>query len=161
MVREYALERTQVVPAGPPQVFDYFSDPLNLERITPNWLRFRIVEAPERLERGSVLVYRLRLFGLAIQWRTLITDWRPPRSFSDTQVSGPYPLWEHTHRLSPFDGGTEIYDHVRYRVPGGPLAPIVHRIVGRWLDGIFDYRRARVEEIFSGGTSTSKDVLGA
>ncbi len=46
------------------------------------------------------------------------------------------------------DGGTEIYDHVRYRVPGGMLAPLVQRpFVGRWLDEIFDYRAARLEEI--------------
>jgi ligand-binding SRPBCC domain-containing protein len=145
---EYALERSQVVPVSPSEAFTFFADPLNLEAITPPWLRFRIVEAPERLERGSHLRYRLRIFGVPICWRTEIVDWRPPRSFTDLQLSGPYPLWEHTHRLSPAPGGTEIYDLVRYRLHGGPLAPFVQRLaVGRWLDEIFDHRAGRMREL--------------
>ncbi len=130
------------------EAFAFFADPRNLEAITPPWLRFRIVEAPARLERGAQLHYRLRLFGVPIRWRTRIVDWRPPRSFTDLQLSGPYPLWEHTHRLSPAGGGTEIFDFVRYRLPGGALAPLVQRLaVGRWLDDIFDYRAKRICEL--------------
>jgi ligand-binding SRPBCC domain-containing protein len=144
---EFTLERTQVVPVALDEAFEFFSDPRNLEAITPSWLHFGIVEAPERLERGAVIRYRLRLFGVPLRWRAKIADWNPPRSFRDVQVAGPYLLWEHAHRLSPAPGGTEIYDHVRYRVPGGPLAPLVQRLVARWLDGIFDYRARRLGEI--------------
>ncbi len=147
---EYALERRQVFPVSLDEAFSFFADPLNLEAITPPWLRFRIVEAPERLDRGSHLRYRLRLFGVPIRWRTEIVDWSPPRSFTDLQVSGPYPFWEHTHRLSPADGGTEVYDHVRYRLHGGVAAPLVQLLaVGRWLDEIFDYRATRMRELLA------------
>ena len=65
-------------------------------------------------------------------------------------MAGPYPLWEHTHRLTAVAAGTEIFDHVRYRLPGGPLAPLVRRIaVARWLDEIFDYRAARLRELLA------------
>ena len=142
------LERAQVVPRTPAETFAFFADPWNLEAITPPWLSFRIVEAPAELVRGSLLVYRLRLFGVPIRWRTLIADWRPPRTFTDVQLAGPYPLWEHTHRLSRVAGGTEIHDHVRYRLPGGPLAPLLHRAaVGGWLDEIFDYRAERLRTL--------------
>jgi len=147
---EYALERTQVAPVGLDEAFAFFADPANLEAITPPWLRFSILEAPERLERGSRLRYRLRLFGWPIRWQTEIVEWRPRRSFTDVQVAGPYPFWEHTHRLSPAKGGTEIHDHIRYGVPGGPLAPLVQlALVGRWLDEIFDYRAERMREILA------------
>jgi ligand-binding SRPBCC domain-containing protein len=145
--REYALERTQIVPRPPEETFAFFGDARNLEAITPGWLRFRIVEAPDRLGRGSLLRYRLRLFGVPISWRTEIADWRPPLSFTDRQVAGPYPLWEHTHSFAAVPGGTEVHDHVRYRVPGGPLAPVVQLVVARWLDGIFDYRARRLAEL--------------
>lgn len=139
--RDFSLERSQFVPRSLDETFAFFADPLNLESITPDWLRFRIVEAPERLARGSLLRYRLRLFGVPIGWRTEITDWQPPRAFTDTQLAGPYRLWVHTHRFTRTEGGTEIYDHVRYRLPGGPLAAPVHRLVVRgWLDDIFDFR---------------------
>lgn len=74
MTRTYTLERTQVVPVGIDDAFAFFADAGNLERITPSWLRFRIVEAPERLERGAVIRYRLGLFGLPIGWRTEIVE---------------------------------------------------------------------------------------
>ena len=145
---ECALEWTQAVSVPVEEAFAFFANPWNLEAITPPWLRFRIVEAPARLERGSHLRYRLRLFGVPVRWHTEIVDWRPPRSFTDLQLSGPYPLWEHTHRLSPVPGGTEIYDLVRYRTPGGPLAPLVRRVaVRRWLDEIFAYRAERLREL--------------
>ena len=147
------LERTQTVAQPLAATFAFFSDPANLEAITPAWLRFRILEAPAELRRGSLLRYRLRLFGVPIAWLTEITDWRPPRTFTDTQLAGPYRLWVHTHRLNAVAGGTEIYDHVRYRLPGGPLAPLVHRaLVHRWLNEIFDYRASRLAELLDGGT---------
>lgn len=37
---------------------------------------------------------------------------------------------------------------LRYRVPGGPLAPV--RTVERWLREIFDYRHARLRELLGG-----------
>ena len=48
------------------------------------------------------------------------------------------------------DGGTEIYDHVRYRVPGGALAPLAHRLLVRpSLDRIFDFRAAKLRELLA------------
>ena len=126
--------------------FAFFADPRNLEAITPPWLRFRILEAPRKLERGSLLVYRLRLFGVPVHWRTEIAEWRPPLGFTDVQLAGPYRRWEHTHRLRRVDGGTEIYDHVVYRLPYEPLAGLLApATVRRWLRAIFDYRARRIE----------------
>jgi ligand-binding SRPBCC domain-containing protein len=169
--REFTLERMQVIARPPADVFAFFSDPTNLEAITPAWLRFRILEAPEWLTRGSLLRYGLRLFGIPFSWRTEIVEWRPPRTFTDIQLSGPYPLWEHAHRFTPVAGGTEVFDHVRYRVPGSPLASLVQRaFVGRWLDEIFDYRAKRLAALLEsgdahaslrGGTSVSNEASGA
>jgi ligand-binding SRPBCC domain-containing protein len=147
--RDRVLERSQVVPVDIDEAFAFFADARNLEAITPRWLQFRIVEAPSMLERGSLLVYRLRLFGVPIRWRTEIAEWRPPFGFTDVQLAGPYPLWEHTHRFAPVAGGTEIHDHVRYRLPGGPLAPLAAPLVRGWLDAIFDYRRDRLASLLA------------
>jgi ligand-binding SRPBCC domain-containing protein len=149
-VTAFALQRTQLIARPLEDTFAFFADPWNLEAITPPWLRFSIVEAPRALRRGSRLDYRLRLFGVPIRWHTEIAAWVPPRSFTDVQLSGPYPLWEHTHRFRAVRGGTEMHDHVRYRVPGGPLAPLVRRLaVAVWLDRIFDYRADRLRQLLA------------
>jgi ligand-binding SRPBCC domain-containing protein len=139
------LERTQLIRRPLDRTFRFFSEPENLQAITPPWLHFRILEAPTRLELGSRLRYRLRLYGVPVGWLTEISAWHPPRSFTDRQLRGPYLLWEHTHRFTPVANGTEIYDNVRYAIPGGPFAPTgtVRRLVGE----IFDYRADRLREL--------------
>ena len=142
---DHVLERTQVVPVAIEDAFAFFADARNLERITPPWLRFRIVEAPEELAAGARLRYRLTLFGIPIRWRTEIVAWNPPRGFVDVQRRGPFLLWEHSHRLTAVEGGTEIYDHVRYRLFLGPVGGVVRRLLVRgWVEGIFDYRAREV-----------------
>ena len=136
------------MPVGIDEAFAFFAEARNLEAITPPWLRFRIVEAPETLEPGSLLVYRLKLFGLPIRWRTEIAEWRPPFSFTDVQLEGPYRRWEHTHRLEAVPGGTEIHDRVVYRLPFEPLAALLAPVtVKRWLAAIFAYRARRIEAL--------------
>jgi hypothetical protein len=139
--RDRQLERTQVVAAPLEEAWAFFADPRNLEAITPPWLRFRIVDAPDRLERGSLLRYRLALFGVPIGWRTEITQWTPPRTFVDEQVAGPYRLWVHAHRLTAVGARTEVHDHVRWRSPGASW------LVARCVDAIFDFRAERLREL--------------
>jgi ligand-binding SRPBCC domain-containing protein len=145
----FDLVRTQVVAAPLDDAFAFYADPGNLEAITPPWLGFEIVDAPAELRQGSLLQYRLRLFGIPIRWLTEISSWTPPRGFTDTQLHGPYLEWIHAHRLSTVEGGTEIHDHVRYRVPGGALADRL--VVRGLLERIFDYRAARTAELLSNG----------
>lgn len=143
----HELSRTQVVPLPLEEAFAFYASPRNLEAITPAWLRFEIVEAPEMLSRGARLRYRLRLGRVRVSWLTEIVEWTPPRGFVDTQLRGPYREWVHAHRLTAVPGGTEIHDSVRYRVPGGPLAPLVHLAVRPALDAIFDHRARRTAEL--------------
>ena len=146
MIPDRVLERSQVVPVDVDEAFAFYADAWNLEAITPPWLRFRILEAPRALERGSLLVYRLRLFGLPIRWSTEIVEWRPPFGFTDVQLTGPYRRWEHTHQLKRVDGGTEIRDHVVYRLPYEPFTGVLAPVTVRpWLTAIFDYRARQTE----------------
>ena len=146
-MRESVIQRTQQVASPIEQAFAFFADPHNLAAITPPWLGFRIVAAPPSVEAGALIRYRLRIKRVPVRWLTAITDWQPPRSFTDVQLAGPYRAWEHTHRLTPLAFGTQIYDHVRYRLPGGPLALLSDRFVRPLLEEIFDYRAKRIEAL--------------
>jgi ligand-binding SRPBCC domain-containing protein len=164
LILDRVVERSQRVPVDIDQAFAFFADAGNLEAITPPWLRFRILEAPRTLKRGSLLVYRLRLLGVPIRWRTEIVEWRPPFGFTDVQLSGPYRRWEHTHRLSQLDHGTEIYDHVLYRLPYEPLTGLLAPVTVRpWLSAIFDYRARQTEAYlrFEDRSSSVVDVDGS
>lgn len=144
------LERVTRITADPEEVFGFFADPRNLERITPRWLGFEIVDAPGRtLRRGDRIVYRIRLFGARLTWVTRIVSWNEGRSFEDLQERGPYAYWLHLHEFARETGGVRMTDRVEYRLPLGTLG----QFVGGWwvrrrLDEIFDYRQRVIEEIF-------------
>jgi ligand-binding SRPBCC domain-containing protein len=137
----YVLEREQILPAGPEDVFPFFAEARNLERITPPWLRFKVLSAPDPLFEGALIEYRLRLHGVPIRWLTRIQEWAPPRRFVDVQLSGPYAHWHHTHAFEAHADGTRMRDTVRYALPLGPLGALAHRaFVRRDVERIFDYR---------------------
>ncbi len=150
---EYTLAREQWVPQPVQEVFPFFEDPYNLALITPGWLDFRVLSMqPREVRPGTVITYRLRWLGIPYRWRTRISEWVPNRRFVDLQTSGPYVLWHHTHTFEECSGGTLLRDHVRYRLPFGPLGVLAHAIVvRRQLDEIFDYRRQKIATLFAGG----------
>jgi len=94
----HVLERTQVIDKPLAEVFPFFADAANLQRITPKFLHFRII-TPGSIEMrvGTRIDYELSLFGVPLRWRTRITEFVPGVRFVDEQESGPYALWRHTH----------------------------------------------------------------
>lgn len=145
----FMLQREQTIPRPIEDVFAFFADVNNLERITPSWLAFRILSRqPIALRSGARILYRLRWHGFPLLWLTEIQSWNPPIEFVDVQAQGPYRLWHHTHRFEPVDGGTLMRDLVRYALPFGLLGRLAHAwLVRSDLKAIFDYRAGKVSDI--------------
>jgi uncharacterized protein (TIGR01777 family) len=146
----HRLETQQFLARPLADVFQFFCDPHNLERITPETLNFKIetISSPA-IHAGTTITYRLRLHGVPFRWKTLIKEWEPGRYFIDTQEKGPYAVWHHTHRFHEVPGGTLMTDEVKYQVPLGWLGestalPLVRSEVRK----IFQHRRAVIDRIF-------------
>jgi ligand-binding SRPBCC domain-containing protein len=139
------LQREQLVPRPVEEVFAFFGEARNLERITPPWLRFQ-VSTPEPIEMGpgTLIDYRLRLRGIPLRWTSRIEEWEPGRAFVDRQVRGPYRVWHHRHTFEPVDGGTLVRDEVHYALPLGRLGAIALPLVRSDLRRIFDHRHRAV-----------------
>jgi ligand-binding SRPBCC domain-containing protein len=152
-MRVHTLERAQHLPGGPEEVFPFFADAHNLERITPPWLGFRVLTPePVEMRAGALIDYRLELHRVSVRWHTEIVLWDPPHRFVDVQRSGPYVLWHHTHTFEPAgDAGTLMRDVVRYALPLGPLGWLAGRaFVERDLERIFSFRHREVARVFGG-----------
>jgi len=147
----YVLERRQTVTRPRGEVFAFFADAANLERLTPGSMHFHILTPlPIAMRAGAVIDYRIALFGVPLRWRTLIEAFEPDDRFIDVQTSGPYAVWRHTHTFADAPGGgTIVSDHVEYALPFGPLGRAVHALfVRRQLRGIFDFRQKVIAGLF-------------
>lgn len=146
-MKTHHFQTEQWLPQPLERVFKFFADPRNLEQITPPWLSFEILTGPDiKIERGTLLDYRLRLRGIPLRWQSEIAVWEPPHRFVDRQTKGPYTLWVHEHRFAENNTGMTIRDRVEYAVPGGSL---IHKfVVAPDLEKIFGYRRRILGEIF-------------
>jgi ligand-binding SRPBCC domain-containing protein len=147
---QWRLRCSQWVPHRVDTVFPFFASVQNLERLTPDFLHFRIRRAPdEALRAGSTIDYRLRLHGVPVWWRTVIDEWAPGRRFVDRQVRGPFRRWYHVHEFETDGAGTLIVDTVDFDLY---CRPLFHTPALGWIESdlrsIFDHRHREIATVF-------------
>ncbi len=153
-MRTFHFQREITVARTLDDVFAFFSDPHNLEALTPPWLHFRIESlSTPTVGVGTEIHYALKLRGIPIRWTSRIPVWEPPRRFVDEQIRGPYRLWRHLHTFEARGEGTLVRDQVEYAPLGGWLADRL--IVRRDLERIFDYRQARLTDLLDTRTASA------
>lgn len=145
----YILNAECVVPASLDEVFEFYSNAMNLEKLTPPWMNFKVVSKPPiDMHEGRLIDYKLTVMGLPLRWQSKITVWEPKHRFMDIQTRGPYKYWEHEHTFEEVSEGVRVRDEVQYGVPGGV---IVHRLKVRPdIEKIFAYREQKQKEMFGG-----------
>jgi ligand-binding SRPBCC domain-containing protein len=140
------------LPLPRDQVFAFFAEATNLQRITPPELGFEIVTPhPIDLREGTHIEYRLHLFGLPFAWQSEIQRWHPPEAFVDVQRHGPYKLWVHTHRFREEQSVTIIEDEVQYALPYWPVGELAYPLVRLQLARIFRYRQQAIRRYLVDG----------
>ncbi|MDZ7778754.1 MAG: SRPBCC family protein [Gemmatimonadota bacterium] len=147
----HLLRAVTVLDRPRDEVFPFFAAAQNLERITPEALRFRMLTpAPIRMRTGARIDYEIRLNGIPFRWRTEISVWDPPYGFTDTQIRGPYHTWAHRHLFENVGHGrTRMTDEVRYRLPGWPLGEVALPFVRHQLRKIFEHRNRVIRELLA------------
>lgn len=149
----YYLHAEQLLPVDIQTAWGFFSSPNNLALITPPEMDF-ITLTPmadgAEIYTGMLIDYTVKpLFGIPMRWQTGIKTVEKPNRFVDTQLKGPYRLWEHTHIFTQTDNGVLMKDEVKYQLPFGPLGGLAHALlVRKKLQALFSYRKAAIERIF-------------
>jgi len=148
----YTLHRKQFLPISIEEAWVFFSSPLNLSKITPPYMNFKIVsnfKKDESIKEGTLIEYRISpIFKIPLKWITIISKAEAPYCFIDKQKKGPYSFWEHTHTFKEAPGGIVMTDEINYSLPFGKLGIIVHNLlVKRQLDRVFEYRKNILKDL--------------
>lgn len=147
----YQIKRTQFVKTDLATCWDFFSSPNNLQVITPDYMGFKVLTSvPDKMYEGLMIAYKVSpLMKIPLNWVTEIKYVHDAQFFVDEQRTGPYKMWHHEHHFKAVEGGVEMTDIVSYELPLGFLGRFTHWLfVRKQLEGIFEYRFKKVDELF-------------
>jgi len=151
-MKKYELYRETTLPITMLEAWDFFSNPVNLSKITPEEMSFKVVskDLPNQIYNGLIIEYVVKpLAGIPLKWVSQISSVNAPYMFVDEQLKGPYAYWHHEHTFEEKNGQVLMIDKVTYSVPFGIFGQLANRlIVKSKLDEIFDYRTKIILEIF-------------
>jgi ligand-binding SRPBCC domain-containing protein len=151
-MKVYKVEYKQLIKAPIQEVWDFFSAPANLSKITPPQMNFKIIDMQgDKMFAGQIIRYRVTVLPLVrVGWTTEITEVENGLTFVDEQRKGPYRLWRHRHTFRETAGGVEMTDVVEYAIPFGLMGRLANFLfVAREVKRIFAYRFEVVEKLFN------------
>lgn len=154
----YVLKTKQKLPISITDAWDFFSNPENLNKITPKNMDFKITsginddsENPlQKMFPGMIIIYTVKpVLNIPLTWVTEITQMSEPNYFIDEQRFGPYKFWHHKHFFKEIKEGVEMFDVVHYKIKFGLLGTFANPLfVKKELKKIFDYRFNVLEDMF-------------
>jgi len=144
------LTTTTVINKPLSEVFEFFSNAENLNKITPPDMQFKILTPlPIIIKKGTLIDYKIKVNGIPLNWQTEITEFEVNKRFIDKQLKGPYRVWIHEHTFEEKDGKTIMNDHVQFLSPGWFLEPIINKLfIEKKVKGIFAYREKILTNLF-------------
>lgn len=148
----YRLFNEHFLPITLEDAWNFFSNPKNLQEITPKNLDFKITNLDsETAYSGQIITYSIRLNKLIrMNWVTEITHLKEKSYFVDEQRYGPYKMWHHFHKFEAVNGGVMMTDIVHFKLPFPILSSIAYRIyVRKNLEQIFTFRTSKLNELLN------------
>jgi ligand-binding SRPBCC domain-containing protein len=148
----YRLYNEQFLPISIDTAWRFFSNPSNLQKITPKELDFKITSSEEEdVYLGQIITYSIKLKKIfKMNWVTEIKSINHGVSFVDEQRFGPYKMWHHMHKFKEVEGGVLMSDIIHFKLPFSLIAPLIYRlIVKKDLINIFRFRTIKLEVLTS------------
>lgn len=124
----YTLTSEQLLPITLDEAWKFFSTPRNLDKITPEEMKFKITNnPPDKTYVGQMITYKIGIVPfIDSNWVTEITQLVEKEYFVDEQRFGPYAMWHHEHHFEKIsETETLMRDIVNFKMPLGILGDIV------------------------------------
>ena len=149
----YTLYAKQTVDKEIDFLWDFFSKPRNLNKLTPEDVQFKIISGKsDDFYEGKIISYKIKPFKMInLNWVTEISQVKEGSYFIDNQIFGPYKMWHHEHHFkSNSNGTTEIIDTVKYKIPFYIVGKLMHKVfIRKKLLSIFNFRQEQINKLFN------------
>ena len=152
-MKSYHLKFQQNLPLSLSEAWNFFSSPLNLAKITPSDMAFKVtseLNTEQKMYPGMIITYEVSpISGISLNWMTEITQVEHEKYFIDEQRFGPFKFWHHQHHFKAITNGVEMTDILTYGLPLGFIGEIAHELfVANKLKETFNYREKKTIELF-------------
>ena len=129
-----------LIQASLESVMEFHRAASSLASITPPFFFMGDLEAPDPLQEGSLLSFKLWLGPLPVRWQSRIENMNPA-GFDDIQVSGPFERWVHTHSFEAASPTScWVVDRVEFRLRRHPYWFLLGGLMALGLPILFAYR---------------------
>jgi ligand-binding SRPBCC domain-containing protein len=116
------------------KLFRFHLDTRNAPLISPPDTRILSVDGTFPVKDGSEVRLKVQQMPIPIPtvWLIRIEAVVRNQVIIDVALKGPFPSWRHEHRFEALGPNrTRLTDRVTYTLPGGPMGPIVDKMIIR------------------------------
>lgn len=129
--------------------FAFHTDPRNLPRITPPWIKVDIISMLLPLKEKSILELAIKRFGITTEWKIEIDSLKCPNTLIDLMVSGPFRYFKHErHFISLNNNETLMNETLSIVLPFGALGNLFYPWIKKQIDAMFEFRHIETQRHF-------------
>ena len=143
------FETSLTLPRPPEDLFDFLARPANIVKISPQGIGLTFLSAPEIVEAGSRIEFKVQGWGQVQQMIHEIIAFDRPHQFIEKQVKGPFKHWIHEHHFATnADGHTVVTDQIEFEPPGGLIGLLITKTkILDHLEDAFYHRHAQLRKL--------------
>ena len=113
-----SLEFSKIVPCDSNYLYKWHNMPCALDRLIPYWEKVSLREHPDTLVNGGRVALDLHLGPISIPWNLELSDVVTGQQFKDTQITGPFSFWSHTHKMQAInDSNSMLVENIKFSLP--------------------------------------------
>ena len=148
----YKLKTSQNVHAKIEDIWEYFTEIKNLEKIMPKKYNVKITQGRKgKLYAGKIFNIKMKILPFVhANITSEIKAIEKERLFIDSQIFGPYKMWHHEHHFTlNEDKSIKIVDIVTYKLKNIPFMKILHKFfLKKEIVETFYHRADRINYFF-------------
>jgi ligand-binding SRPBCC domain-containing protein len=152
----HQFSRSVLLKCSIDEAYRFHLDPHNAAKIMPPGFFLSRVVTPDSLKVGDTVEITVRIFGIipqhwVVQWEELDAPTGEPGKrralLLDRTKRGPFPVFNHEHRLSEEAGGTRLEDHITFAPPFPSIGWLLLPAIYVQLHLIFWWRHLRTRAV--------------